>query len=857
MTYVCITGNESDPGALRQRVDEVIRSHSRVLCELRLDFLDLSPAHAFSFLAKLPSDWAPRLVITQRLRASGLAGQGRCGWDVPTWQSWWKDVMSLRPWFAVDLDWLVIDRITGESLDWQGTFRGRHAFFSLHGTLEEAENLGQELASSARKHNAGIKIAAPVRGPRCLARLMDLSDRLGEFPLKTMAAMGDAGRAWRWSPLAGNLSYFAFDETRTTASGQHTFADVKPYLTDRQRPDLYLLWSDDPQNRHGERLWNQTFLSRDANARYVNVASSDIPESAEDRQSWARDALRWMERAGVKGASVTKPFKEIFPPVLGGFGSVNTLWRDGGWKCASTDGEAVCRILEARVDRSLPVAVLGGGGAAQAVVHSLREAGWSVAQYRRNQDGSLPKGNGEAIIVSTWPGPFQERLVEEMAGWHDVRLCVDAQFSRREDESPLALWCRKKAIPYVPGTEWWHWQALGQDRLWFGVDRPGPRALQKLQEFVPGSKSETIRALAIAAVRAGRTEIQSPSRCRDTEAFRAAVEKLGVDVEDRGDSWIVTPAPLRAPKSAVFCDEGATGLRILTALAPAMEGDALLLDAADSLRRRPGANGIVPVWPMRVSLPAQLPVVVPGSASSQFATGALIAAASLAARTRETQGFSLDTKPRSAPYLGLTRLMLEEAGAVVSCEGLEWRVSIGPSWSLPWLPRIHADSSAMAFLEVVARAQGATLMHRETSRQGDSAFPQLLDQWLQSGGPVDLGDHPDLAPPFLAAAVVLRRPLTITGAPHLRFKESDRVELLVDLAHAIGMAAEAMPDGFAVSGAVRAPARIRTAGDHRIAMAAGVIGIFFPGVEPDDRKCVEKSFPRFWGALQLLKEMFP
>src|SRR3989344_4814831 len=137
MTYVCITGNEESPERLEKRLDRVLRSHPKLLCELRLDYLDLSPAAAFAFLAKLPQEWSPRLILTQRLKASGEIARGHCAWDVLTWQSWWKDIMALKPWFAVDLDWLILDRLAGESLAWRGTFRSRHAFFSLHSTVDE------------------------------------------------------------------------------------------------------------------------------------------------------------------------------------------------------------------------------------------------------------------------------------------------------------------------------------------------------------------------------------------------------------------------------------------------------------------------------------------------------------------------------------------------------------------------------------------------------------------------------------------------------------------------------------------------------------------------------------------------
>jgi 3-dehydroquinate dehydratase len=124
---------------------------------------------------------------------------GQCAWDVETWQSWWKDVMALRTWFAVDLDWLVLDRLAGESLDWRGKFRSRHAYFSLHATLDEVASLLPEFEASAKHHNAGIKIAVPVRGARDLARLSEITKSLSsDHPLKIVVAMGAAGKAWRF-----------------------------------------------------------------------------------------------------------------------------------------------------------------------------------------------------------------------------------------------------------------------------------------------------------------------------------------------------------------------------------------------------------------------------------------------------------------------------------------------------------------------------------------------------------------------------------------------------------------------------------------------------------------------------------
>jgi 3-phosphoshikimate 1-carboxyvinyltransferase len=69
---------------------------------------------------------------------------------------------------------------------------------------------------------------------------------------------------------------------------------------------------------------------------------------------------------------------------------------------------------------------------------------------------------------------------------------------------------------------------------------------------------------------------------------------------------------------------------------------------------------------------------------------------------------------------------------------------------------------------------------------------------------------------------------------------------------AVGANAEELSDGVVVQGS-QAPLRgtVRTHGDHRIAMAFGVLGAL-PGneIEVDDPACVAVSYPAFWDDLR-------
>ena len=99
----------------------------------------------------------------------------------------------------------------------------------------------------------------------------------------------------------------------------------------------------------------------------------------------------------------------------------------------------------------------------------------------------------------------------------------------------------------------------------------------------------------------------------------------------------------------------------------------------------------------------------------------------------------------------------------------------------------------------------------------------------------------------------------VTGAGELRVKESDRITTLVNNLRAVGVEAEELEDGFVVNG-TRAPlaGAVATHGDHRIAMAFGVLGAQ-PGnrIDVDDPAAASVSFPAFWGLLRRITEAVP
>jgi 3-phosphoshikimate 1-carboxyvinyltransferase len=119
----------------------------------------------------------------------------------------------------------------------------------------------------------------------------------------------------------------------------------------------------------------------------------------------------------------------------------------------------------------------------------------------------------------------------------------------------------------------------------------------------------------------------------------------------------------------------------------------------------------------------------------------------------------------------------------------------------------------------------------------------------------DVSNCPDLAPLLGALGALAEGETVVTGAPHLVHKESDRIESTVALVRALGGEAEPLEDGFRVQGGVPLRgATVSSAGDHRIAMAAGALALSVPGVTVSASEAVRKSYPRFFEDLESLTE---
>jgi len=391
---------------------------------------------------------------------------------------------------------------------------------------------------------------------------------------------------------------------------------------------------------------------------------------------------------------------------------------------------------------------------------------------------------------------------------------------------------------------------------------------------LPGSKSLTARALVLAALAEGPSRLVRPLRARDTDLMAGALRALGVGIDEDGDDLLVTPERLRGPAEV---DAGLAGtiLRFLPPVAALANGP-VRVDGDPRLRERPNAGLLAALRAVGVEVddggrgraPFTVhgtgrvrggPVAVDASESSQIVSGLLLAAA----RFDEGLDLALTGEVPSMPHVEMTVTTLREHGVDVTAADRGWRVAPGPISALDRV--VEPDlSNAAPFLAAALVTRGRVTVRDwpEGTTQPGAHLDRLLTAMgasvtrtgagLQVTGGLeirpleaDLGEVGELTPVLAALCALASGTSRLTGIAHLRGHETDRLQALDDVLTAVGARVEQLSDGLVIEPGPRRPARLPSYADHRMVMAAAVLGLAIEGVEVIDPGAVAKTLPDF------------
>ena len=416
--------------------------------------------------------------------------------------------------------------------------------------------------------------------------------------------------------------------------------------------------------------------------------------------------------------------------------------------------------------------------------------------------------------------------------------------------------------------------------------------------WVPGDKSISQRALIFASLADGKSRIRGVLHGGDPASTAQALRDLGSAIPELSGDFTLEGRGLRgltAPGGPLNLQNSGTGARLLLGVLAGQNLKATVTGDR-SLRARPMARVTDPLTAMgarfeALDAPGRLPIRVTGGplrdfsyrlpvASAQLKSALLLAGLVGGAEVRLVEpGRSRDHTERMLEGLGVPVQKGEKEGG--------WGASLlGRPDRIPPLDiLVPGDFSSAAFFMVLgllrggteplvienvglnptrtgllpvlermgAEISGAGQEHGEVS--GEPAGDLLVTPSQLSGCDVGGDEIPGLIDevPILAVAAARADGITrITGAGELRVKETDRIKAVVENLRAVGVEAEELDDGMEIQGNNRPlSGRIDVFGDHRIAMAFGVLGAL-PGnsIQVSDPGAAGVSFPGFWECLQ-------
>jgi 3-phosphoshikimate 1-carboxyvinyltransferase len=399
---------------------------------------------------------------------------------------------------------------------------------------------------------------------------------------------------------------------------------------------------------------------------------------------------------------------------------------------------------------------------------------------------------------------------------------------------------------------------------------------------LPGSKSITNRALVLAALSDSPSVIRGSLQARDTSLAVAALRVLGCSISGSGTDLAVRGPVAVSGRARVDVGNAGTVMRFLPAVA-ALTTAAVEFDGDPRARERPVGALLGALRDLGARIDdagrAALPFTVLGSGAVRGGTVTLDASGSsqlvsgllLAAPRFDLGAEVLHQGPPvpSLPHIEMSVRMLRGAGAEVDVgdgpRPASWRVrpgrlNLGDFTVEPDL------SNAGPFL-LAALVTGGSVTVRDWPADSLQPSGAILDVLTRMGARCSLGsdgltvtgtgaingieadlrDIPELCLPLTSAAALASGPSAFTGVGHTRAQETDRLAAIAKEINALGGDVSERPDGLVIR-----PRPLRPDGhafesydDHRMVMAAAVLGLAVPGIEVVNAATVGKTFPDF------------
>ena len=219
-------------------------------------------------------------------------------------------------------------------------------------------------------------------------------------------------------------------------------------------------------------------------------------------------------------------------------------------------------------------------------------------------------------------------------------------------------------------------------------------------------------------------------------------------------------------------------------------------------------------------------------------------------RTLRRSGRSITVEPTDSLELPDTRVPADPSSAAFLIAAAT--VLHG---SRLWLPGVIDSPGRNGFVDVLEQMGARIGVTARREQDGEPVADLEIEHSVISRTFVEVEDVARMIDelPVLALVAHFRRgEFVVRGAAELRAKESDRIEMLGQAMKRVGISFQGLGDGFIIRGSSVRPdgGTMDAAGDHRLAMLGGVVGLVSrQGVTIENADCADVSFPGFFDVL--------
>lgn len=412
---------------------------------------------------------------------------------------------------------------------------------------------------------------------------------------------------------------------------------------------------------------------------------------------------------------------------------------------------------------------------------------------------------------------------------------------------------------------------------------------------LPGDKSISHRAVMLSALSEGTSRISNFAASADCTSTLNCLSDLGVEFEREIDQVTITGRGKRgmlAPSVPLDCGNSGTTMRLLSGVLAGQTFESVMI-GDESLSKRPMNRIIGPLNAMGAEIVSEnghAPLTIKGAASLRsieftlpvasaqlkscvllaglFADGTTTIVEPVPTRDhteRMLQGFGVDLRTETAG--GGKRISIDGDSELKACELIVPSDVSSAAFFLAGaacldgseleLPNVGINLTRTGIIDVLRRF-GADIEIRDQRESGGEPFGTLIvrgkPRLSPSSGNMVIGEIVanliDEVPILAVFGTQVEGGIEIRDAGELRVKESDRIAAVVENLRRMGADVEEFDDGLRVGKSDLVGSTIDSFGDHRIAMAFAVAGLFANGETVIERaECAAVSFPDFFEVL--------